>query len=206
MFFIKKKNKPMDKDYRSKILTVEKNNKTYYITGFEILIIVSHKNNKNSMNPQIYSKFINAIRNKMNRSSNIYIVTNISKRVGGTALICIDRDPSIYLLCQVAATTLETISEGLIKTKELKLHELVKYLDPTVKIGGIEVPILHNLMNEDIENMEIPLSSYDNYSHLINNKLSIPIGETIKTKFINKIELPLQYVTRHIAIFDDPPR
>ncbi len=199
MFLFRSKNRSSLIDKSNLLEITLPNRQTLYVTGFEVYIVYNSKNEKKAIDSEIYSRFITAIRSKMKRSSSIYIVTNISKHLGGTALLCIDKDQSIYLLCQIAATTLETISNNLIKTKELKPKDILKYLDPSIKVGKIEVPILNNLMNEHVEYSEVPIPNYSFVSDT--HEPAIPLGETSRARFVSQINLPLKNIVRHIAIF-----
>lgn len=170
-----------------------------YASGFEILVRVESKRDKD----EVYGTSINAMRNmihiireRMSRSSQIYIVTRITKHLGGTAVICLDKKPDVGLLCRLVSSSIEALSNRAIRIRELSRSEILSSLI-THKGSGGEFIQINTFFSEELSpySEEIPLPRMPKVEE------GILIGETTRSRVKQKIYIPLDILLRHTAIF-----
>ncbi len=164
-----------------------------HICGYEL---IRRRNGKDDdFDPEIIRSFIDTVRNKLPRSSAFYIVTLVKRYYGGTYILCIDKSDRVRSVCELLATSLETLSKGLIKTKKLRTRDIQEIISLKYIQSG-EVPETHVLLADTIDIREINYSLKD-----FSVEDGIYLGETTKTRIRSRYTIPTKDLIRHIAIF-----
>jgi KaiC/GvpD/RAD55 family RecA-like ATPase len=181
------------------VYRVDIGDKELYASGFEILVRVESRRDKDG----VYGVSISAMRNmihimreRMSRSSQVYIVTRITKHLGGTAVICLDKKPDVGLLCKLASSSIEALSNRAIRIRELSRSEILNCL-VTHRGSGGEFIEINTFFSEELSpySDEIPLPRMPKVEE------GILVGETARSRIRQKIYLPLDILLRHTAIF-----
>ncbi|MEM4969954.1 MAG: ATP-binding protein [Sulfolobales archaeon] len=170
-----------------------------YVSGFEVLVRLDGKKAKEDLQEsaeKAIRNMVQMIREKISRSSQIYIITRITKYLGGTVVICLDRKPESGLICRLASSMLEAISNRIIRTRELSQKELINTLMIHRKYGG-ELLSLNSFFTDEfsLHTEDLPLPRVQHIAD------GIPIGETTRSRVKQRIYIPVESIVRHIAIF-----
>ncbi|MGC9009608.1 MAG: ATP-binding protein [Sulfolobales archaeon] len=168
--------------------------KNLYVCGYE-LVRRRGSGKDDEVDPDIMRSFIDTVRNKLPRSSSFYIVTLVRRYYGGTYIICVDKNDKIQSVCELLATSLETLSRGLIKTKKLKKRDIEEIISLRSIQNG-ELPETHTLFADTIDVREINYSLKD-----FSDEDGLYLGETSKTRIKSRYMIPIKDLVRHIAIF-----
>jgi hypothetical protein len=175
------------------------NSEDLYVSGFEVLVKLDGKRTKEDLQEsaeRAIRNMVHMLREKISRSSQIYIITRITKYLGGTIIICLDKRPESGLICKLASSMLEAVSNRIIRTKELSQKELMEVLMIHRKYGG-ELLSLNTFFADEFSppTEDLPLPRVQQVVD------GIPIGETTRSRARHKIYIPVESIVRHIAIF-----
>lgn len=175
---------------------VQAGRRRLHASGFEVVAALDGRGKgREKPSGEILSHMIQALRSRMSRSSQIYIVTRVAKHVGGTVVICVDAGGEAPRLCDLAASTLETISGRRFRARELGREEILSSLLVHSKYLG-EVPDLNSFFSEEISSSEeVPSPSIPRLGD------GILLGEVARSRSRQKIYLPLEILVRHVAVF-----
>ena len=196
-FLLKKRsNGSIDKEsISSELLKIDSDGRDLYICGYELIRKRSNKDKE--LDPEILRSFIDTVRNKLPRTASLYITTLVRRYYGGTYMLCADKNEKIYSICELLATSLETLSKGVIKTKKLNTRE-VESIISLRNIQSGEYTEIHNLFADTIEIENINYSLKDLGT---DNEDGIYLGETSRSRIKTRYMIHKKDLMRHIAIF-----
>lgn len=170
-----------------------------YVSGFEVLVKLDGKRGKEDLQEaaeKAIRSMVQVLREKISRSAQIYIVTRITKHLGGTVVICVDRKPDAGSVCRLASSTLEAISGRVVRTRVLSEREVLEALVIHRKYGG-ELLSLNSFYADEFSPHadELPLPRIPKIAD------GILIGETSRSRVRQRVYIPVDSLMRHIAIF-----
>ncbi len=181
------------------VYRIDIGDRTLYISGFEVLVRVTGRRDRGSIGDSVRSAMENMIyvlRERMPRSSQIYVVTRITKHLGGTIVICIDKKADVGQICRLASSTIEALSERAVRARDLSEKEILESLVIHRRYGS-DFLAMNSFFSEEaapyVEELPAP-----RIPQIVDGIL---LGETVRSKVRQKIYLPLDTLTRHIAIF-----
>ncbi len=195
----RKKKGPRDAVKYDNVFEIDIGGGSLYASGFEILVRVTGKNGKDHTSDSVRAAIENMLyilRERMPRSSQIYVVTRITKYLGGTVVICVDKRADVGQICRLASSTIEALSNRAVRIRELSEKEVLGSLVIHRRYGG-DFLAMNTFFAEEatlyVDELPVPMiPRIDN---------GILIGETIRSRVRQKIYLPIDTLTRHIAIF-----
>ncbi|GAY26586.1 DUF853 domain-containing protein [Desulfurococcaceae archaeon AG1] len=199
MLLFRKRNKLQDRARYDNVFEIDIGGRSLYASGFEVLVKVTGKRDRGSARDSVRAAIENMIyilRERMPRSSQIYVVTRITKYLGGTVVICVDKKVDVGQMCRLASSTIEALSDRSVKIRELSEKEILESLVIHRKYGGSFLDMNAFFAEEAspyVDELPVPM--------IPQTSEGVLIGETIRSKIKQKIYLPLDTLTRHIAIF-----
>jgi len=190
---------PSEHSAEQGVYRVSANSLELYASGFEVLVKLDGRRGKEDLQEaaeRAIRNMVQVLRERISRSSQIYIVTRITKYLGGTVVICLDRKPESGSICRLASSTLEAISNRAIRTRVLSEREVLDALIIHRKYGG-ELLSLNSFYADEFSPHaeELPLPRIPQIAD------GILVGETVRSRVRQKVYIPVDSIIRHIAIF-----